>query len=132
MKKLNVFTLLLALPLFGFSQAAFEKYEDMDNVGSVTINQSLIKLAGNIAAFEDNQDARDFKDLAMGLQSIKVFVTEDKGISTDMHLTVKKYIKSSSLEELMRVKDKGANVKFYIKSGKDEDHVKELLMFVSE
>ena len=31
----------------------------------------------------------------------------------------------------MRVKDKDANVKFYIKSGRDEDHVSELLMFVT-
>lgn len=34
------------------------------------------------------------------------------------------------MEELMRVKDKDANVKFYIRQGKDADHVKELLMFV--
>ena len=44
---------------------------------------------------------------------------------------MEKYLKSSSLQELMRVKDKDANVKFYIKSGKDEDHVSELLMFVT-
>ena len=31
----------------------------------------------------------------------------------------------------MRIKDKDANVKFYIKSGKDDDHVSELLMFVT-
>ena len=36
------------------------------------------------------------------------------------------------MEELMRVKDKDVNVKFYIKNGKDEDHVRELLMFVSD
>jgi len=32
----------------------------------------------------------------------------------------------------MRVKDKDANVKIYIKQGKDENHVSELLMFVSD
>ena len=48
-----------------------------------------------------------------------------------MQVTMEKYLKSSSLQELMRVKDKDANVKFYIKSGKDEDHVSELLMFVT-
>ena len=48
-----------------------------------------------------------------------------------MQITMEKYLKSSSLQELMRVKDKDANVKFYIKSGKDEDHVSELLMFVT-
>ncbi len=44
---------------------------------------------------------------------------------------VNKYLKKSSLEELMRVKDKDVNVKFYIKNGKHKDHVTELLMFVS-
>ena len=31
----------------------------------------------------------------------------------------------------MRVKDKDVNVKFYVKNGKNKDHVTELLMFVS-
>ena len=31
----------------------------------------------------------------------------------------------------MRVKDKETNVKIYIRQGKDEDHVSELLMFVN-
>lgn len=32
----------------------------------------------------------------------------------------------------MRVKDKDANIKFYIKQGSDEDHVSELLLLVSD
>ena len=32
----------------------------------------------------------------------------------------------------MRIKDKDANVKFYVREGKDSDHVSELLMFVTE
>ena len=60
-----------------------------------------------------------------------MFITEDKSIATEMSATVKRYLKSSSLEELMRVKDKDVNVKFYIKEGKKKDHVSELLMFVS-
>ncbi len=70
-------------------------------------------------------------DIAQSLKNLKVFITEDKGISEDMKGSVNKYLKSSSMEELMRVKDKDANVKFYIKTGKDEDHVEELLMFVT-
>lgn len=132
MKKLNLLVLFAIIPLFGFSQSMFDKFEDMDNVGSVIVNRSMIRLAGNLAALdEDNREAQDFKDLAHSINGIKVFITEDKGISDDMNVTVKKYLKSSSLEELMRVKDKDANVKFYIKNGKDENHVSELLMFVS-
>ena len=32
----------------------------------------------------------------------------------------------------MRIKDKEANVKLYVKNGRDENHVTELLMFVSD
>jgi hypothetical protein len=133
MKKLNVFLVVALLPLLGISQSIFDKYEDMDNVGSVTVNKSLIRLAGNIAAFDkDDQDAQDFADISRGLDGIKVFITEDAAIAKDMAQTVKKYLKSSKLEELMRVKDKDANVRFYIKNGKDEDHISELLLLVSD
>jgi len=73
----------------------------------------------------------DSKKDAQSINSLKVFTTEDKGISSDMQLAVEKYLRSSSLEELMRVKDDDTNIKFYIKSGKDDDHVSELLMFVT-
>jgi len=133
MKNLKVFLVVALLPLFGISQSIFDKYEDMNKVGSVTVNKSLIRLAGNIAAFDkDDQDAQDFAEISQGLDGIKVFITEDVAISEDMAATVKKYLKSSKLEELMRVKDKDANVKFYIKHGKDDDHVSELLLFVSD
>lgn len=133
MKKLKVLLVVAFLPLFAISQSIFDKYEDMDEVGSVTINKSLIRLAGNIAAFDgDDQEAQDFADISRGLDGIKVFVTEDEDISKDMAKTVKKYLKSSKLEELMRVKDKDVNVKFYIRQGKNEDHVSELLLFVSD
>ncbi len=57
MRKLKVFLVVALLPLFGISQSIFDKYEDMDEVGSVTVNKSLIRLAGNIAAFdEDDQE----------------------------------------------------------------------------
>ncbi|MFK5973847.1 MAG: DUF4252 domain-containing protein [Flavobacteriaceae bacterium] len=132
MRKFSIVLVLAIIPFFGFSQSIFDKYEDMNNVASVVINKSMIRLVGNLAAIDGNdQEAQEFKAIANSLNSIKVFITEDKGISANMKVTVKKYLKSSSLEELMRIKDKGTNVKFYIKSGKDEDHVSELLMFIS-
>ena len=48
-----------------------------------------------------------------------------------MKSSVDSYLNSSKMEELMRIKDKDANVKFYIKEGKDADYVSELLMFVT-
>jgi hypothetical protein len=79
----------------------------------------------------NDPEGREFMDIAKSLDGVKVFITEDKSVSSDMKATVDRYLKSSSLSELMRVKDKDANVKFYIREGKDSDHVSELLMFVT-
>jgi len=131
MKKLSLVFAIAILPLFGFSQSVFDKFEDMDNVGTVIINKGMIDMVSKIGSMTDDKEAKEFANVAKGINGIKVFITEDKAMSTKMSATVKKYLKSSSLEELMRVKDKDVNVKFYVRNGKDKDHVKELLMFVS-
>lgn len=131
MKKVAVVVLIAILPVFGFSQSIFDKYEDMDNVGSVIVNKGMIDLVSKIGGLSDDAEAREFMEIAQGLQGVKVFMTEDLDVSADMSETVKKYLKSSKLEELMRVKDKDVNVKFYVRDGAKKDHVTELLMFVS-
>lgn len=131
MKKNIIVVLVAVLPFIGFSQSMFDKFEDLDNVSAVVVNESMFKLLSKINVEVDDKEAQDFMDIAQNLKNLKVFITEDKKISADMQVTMEKYLKSSSLQELMRVKDKDANVKFYIKSGKDEDHVSELLMFVT-
>ncbi len=131
MKKVVVVFLIAILPSLGFAQSVFDKYEDMENVGSVIVNKGMIDLVSKIGAVSDDPEAKEFMEIASGLQGVKVFMTEDSKISADMSNTVKRYLKSSKLEELMRVKDKDVNVKFYIRDGKKKDHVSELLMFVS-
>ncbi|ASV31911.1 DUF4252 domain-containing protein [Maribacter cobaltidurans] len=131
MRKLAVVLLAAVLPSIGFSQSIFDKYEDMDNVGSVIVNKGMIDLVSKIGEFDDDEETREFVEVAKGLQGVKVFMTEDEGVSMDMSKTVKQYLKSSKLEELMRVKDKDVNVKFYVRNGRNKDHVTELLMFVS-
>lgn len=128
----NILILIIAIiPFFGISQSMFDKYEDLDNVSAVVVNESMFRLLSKINVEVDDKEAKDFMDIAQNLKNLKVFITEDKQVSTDMEATMEKYLKSASLQELMRVKDKDANVKFYIKSGKDEDHVSELLMFIT-
>lgn len=131
MKKIIVKIVTVMVCYTGFSQSMFDKYEDLDNVSAVVVNSSMFRLLSNIDVEVDDPEAKDFMDIAKSLKNLKVFITEDKSISADMMSTMNKYLKSNSLEELMRVKDKEANVKFYIKQGKDEDHVSELLMFVT-
>ena len=131
MKKFLVLIAITLLPLSGFSQSLFDKYEDLDNVSAVVVNQSMFNLLSKIEVEVDDVEAKEFMDIAKSLNTLKVFVTEDKGVSADMHKSMKDYLNSAKLEELMRVKDKDATIKFYTKEGKDEDHVSELLMFVT-
>jgi len=48
-----------------------------------------------------------------------------------MTTTAKRYIKKSSLESLMKVKEGNSRIDFYIKNGKNDNYVSELLMLVS-
>ncbi|PWL38566.1 DUF4252 domain-containing protein [Flagellimonas aquimarina] len=131
MKKYILILLMAVLPLTGFSQSLFDKYEDLDDVTSVVVNKSMFNLLAKIDVEVDDAEAQDFMDVASSLKSLKVFTTDNKQIGDDMKSSVSSYLKSSKMEELMRVKDKDANVKFYIKQGKDDDHVSELLMFIT-
>ncbi|RKR13456.1 uncharacterized protein DUF4252 [Maribacter vaceletii] len=131
MKKFLIITVIALMPLVGMSQSLFDKYEDLDNVSAVVVNKSMFNLLSKIDVEVDDPEAQDFMDIAKSLKNLKVFITEDKAISADMLKSMNSYLKTAKLEELMRVKDKDANVKFYIKEGKDADHVSELLMFVT-
>jgi hypothetical protein len=114
-----------------FGQGIFDKFEDVDGVTSVVVNQKMFKMLATMGIDLDDPDAQEFVNMAKNITGFKVFTTGDEKISADMNATVKSYLKKSDLEELMRIKDGDQNVFFYIKEGKDENHVKELLMFVN-
>ena len=131
MKKYLVIAILALSPIFTKAQSVFDKFEDLDDVSSVIVNKNMFNLLMKMDVDVDDPEAREFMDIAKSLNGLKVFVTESSAVSADMQATVDKYLKSASMEELMRVKDKDANVKFYIRNGRDSDHVSELLMFVT-
>lgn len=131
MKRTAIVVLMGLLPFLGMSQSVFDQFEDRDNVATVVINKGMINLASLIAAAGDDE-AKEFSKMAKGLDGVKIFVTQDSKVSDEMESTVKSHLKNSGLEELMRVKDEDANVKIYVRNGKDENHVTELLMFASD
>lgn len=129
--KFNKIILVIALvisPFITMAQSQFDKFEDMDGVTSVIVNQKAFSLMSKIGADSDDE----YLDMIKNITSLKVFATESADVASKMEAEVKKYLKSSNLEELMRIKDGGNNVAIYIKEGKSEDYVKELFMFVKE
>ena len=131
MKKQIILIALALLPLVSFSQDIFDKYEDSDQVTFVAMQPKMFQMLGKMSISSDDPEADDFFKLVNSITSFKVITTENAKISKDIDGWVSTRLKSSSYEELMRVKDGGSNVKFYVKEGKDADHVKELLMLVT-
>ena len=77
-----------------------------------------------------DKEAQQYVNLIKKLDNLKVFVTSNGKIASDMRNTVDKYLKNTNLDELMRVSEGGKNVKIYVKSGSNDTKVQELLMFI--
>lgn len=131
MKKLLVLTVLACIPFLGTSQSIFDKFEDSDRIGTVTINKGMLDIVSTMMEHDEDPESKEFIEIARNINNIKIFLSEDEGAAADMAATMKQYVKSSRLEELMKVKDGDTNLKFYIRHGKDDNHVEELLMFVT-
>tara|TARA_B100000900_G_C20590332_1_gene721340 strand:- start:2326 stop:2850 length:525 start_codon:yes stop_codon:yes gene_type:complete len=129
MKKFFTILSLVSTSLV-FTQSLFEKYEDMDNVSSVVVNQKMFGMLAEMKVKTNDPETDAFLDQIKMLNSLTVFTTTDTSVSDAISADVKTYVKASKLEELMRVKDGDQNIKFYVQSGRDEFHVSELLMLV--
>lgn len=131
MKKLIVLIVLACVPFIGNSQSIFDKFEDSERIGSVTISKGMLNIMTKMMENDADPETQEFVEIARRINDIKIFLSEDEGATADMAVTMKQYVKSANLVELMKVRDGDTNLKFYIKQGKDADHVEELLMFVT-
>jgi hypothetical protein len=130
MKKLILILTIALLPLFGSAQSIFSQFEDNENVTTVIVNKKTFEMMSKITI--ENQDGQEMLELVKGLHQLKVFTTEDAEIGVEMKGVIDLYLKKSKLSELLRVNDKDAKVKIFVKEGKNDNHVTELLMLVNE
>ena len=131
MKKIIILMALMVSPIISSAQDIFDKYEDDDEVTFVAMQPKMFQMLAKMSISSDDPEAQEFFELVNSITSFKVITTEDATVSKDIASWTTNRLKSSTYEELMRVRDGGSNVKFYVKEGKDDDHVKELLMFVT-
>lgn len=121
---------IMLLPLAGMAQKnIFEKYSDDADVTYVSIKPKMFQMIAKMGINVEDAEAKAYMDMVKSITSFKTIVTDNKVISADISKWVKS--RSGGLEELMEVKDDGTEVKFYVKEGKDADHVKELLIYVN-
>lgn len=130
MKK-NVLLFLMTIVLFPLSSQAqdiFSKYSENPEVTYVSIKPKMFQMLAKMDINTDDPETQEYIKMVNSITSFKVVSTGNKAISEDVSNWVKG--KKGSLEELMEVKDDGVNMTFYVKEGRDSDHVSELLMFV--
>lgn len=129
-KLIVLVTAILLLPITAMAQKnIFDKYSDNNDVTYVNIKPKMFQMIAKMGINVEDEEAKAYMDMVKSITSFRTIVTDNKAISADISKWVKS--RSGGLEELMEVKDDGTEVKFYVKEGKDADHVKELLIFVN-
>lgn len=124
---------MMALPLWLSAQspadALFDKYSGQEGFTSVYITQHMFSLFADI---ETEEDEDGFIDLVKGLNCIKIVSVDDESPEKNKEVNFYKEIMTDfpkdKYEELMVVKKKDQDVKFYIL--KDGKRISELLMIV--
>ncbi|WP_223035000.1 DUF4252 domain-containing protein [Hanstruepera marina] len=120
---------ILLLPLTSMAQDVFAKYDGNPDVTYVDIKPKMFQILAKMDIDTDDAETQDYLEMINSITSLKVLVTGKVSISTDISTWVDS--KSKDLDELMEVRDDGTLVKFYVKEGKDADHVEEVLIFVN-
>lgn len=126
MKKILFTLVLLVSPMLFSAQSAFDRFDGQDDVTSVIVNKKMFEMMGNVK----NKESQQYLSLIKKLENLKVFTTASARVTAEMKSVADRHIKSAGLEELMRINDKGQNIRIMVKSGNTPTKVKELLMFI--
>jgi hypothetical protein len=128
MRKLLISLIVVLSANTFFAQSVFDKFEDQEGITSVVVNKKMFSLLSKMEVKDKSEQL--YVNLIKKLENLRVFVTQSDKKLDEMKAVADKYIKSSSLEELIKINEKGKNVKIYVKSGASESQIKELMMFV--
>jgi len=128
MRKLILSIVLVLTTNTFFAQTVFDKFDGQEDIATVIVNKKMFTLLSKMDV--KDKETQQYVNLIKKLDNLKVFVTQSDKKADEMRSVSDKYVKSSSLDELMRVSEKGKSVKIYVKSGASDSQIKELLMFV--
>ncbi|MAT89314.1 MAG: DNA topoisomerase IV [Flavobacteriaceae bacterium] len=129
MKQVLIIIALIAAPFIGSAQSAFDAFENEKDVTSVVVTKNMFKLLSKMDLESDDAEVKEYLKMIDNLENIKIFTTDNPEVAGRMNSAVGTYLSGGrGLEELMRVKEDGKDIKFYSKEGKNENFVSELLM----
>ena len=122
-----LFTILMCCASVTFAQNKLvEKFGDMDGVTSVFISKAMLQMMHNMKT-----EGIDIGGIAGKLESIIILTSEKASISNMIKSEIPHFANDKKYEELMRVRDEGSRVTFYIKK-KNNGKIGELVMLVDE
>ncbi len=128
MKKIILIIALILVSNTFFAQSVFDKFDNQDDITTIIVNKKMFTMLSKVDT-KDKQ-SQQYVNLIKKLDNLKVFVTANDIKGNEMRSIADKYQKSAGLEELMRISEKGKNVKIFVKSGATDSQIKELLMFI--
>ncbi|TVZ51738.1 DUF4252 domain-containing protein [Dokdonia sp. Hel_I_53] len=131
MKKIVVTLMLVFAATIGFAQSPFDAYEDVKGVASIVMNQKMFKLLSKVDLNSSDPEMQAYINLVDNLDNVKMYTSADASLINKMNATMKSYVSSRNLQELMRANKDGKNVKFYYKEGTSDQYVKEFVMFLN-
>lgn len=129
-KNLIIAAVFGLMPMLTFAQSAFDKFDGQDDVTSIIVNKKMFDLMSKVKMEASDKEAQQYLSLIKKLDNLKVFTTKSTRVQNEMKATANSYIKSTGLEELMRITENGRNIKIMVKSGSTDSQVRELLMLI--
>lgn len=129
MKKSIILALIGIISFTGYGQN-FEKYDSMKDVDAVVMTSKMFKLLSKVDLSSTDPEAQQYLNLIENLKEIRIYTSNLASVRSQMANDVTAYLNKGTMDELMRVSEKGNNIKFYSKPGKNENFVSELFMFM--
>ena len=133
MKTIAFISTLLMITMGARAQSAmdkvFDKYSEMDGFTTVYISKYMFDMFRNKEADPKTQD--DFAKVKNKLTSIRILTTGDDSLvppPVDLYKEIMKILPSNVYKEIMVVKDKDSNVRFYAREVNNK--VAELLLVI--
>ena len=77
MNKLVITLILVGFSFTAFAQKNFEKFEDMQGVTSMVMNQKMFKLLSDMDLDSKDPEMKSYIEMVNSLQDIKVFTTKN-------------------------------------------------------
>ena len=130
MKKIIITFVIFITSNTFFGQSIFDKFDGQDNVTSIIVNNKMFDLMSKIKVEGSDKETQQYMNLLKKLDNLKVFMTNSNKVAADMKASSDSFLKTSKLDELMRVTDNGRNVKIFVKAGASDSQIKELFMFI--